>query len=1551
GIIATDVTWTIPNCAESIDVFYSFNLTGCTEETFDLDLLEIEFGDLEDNVIVPDGRLARFLPPNRVELAGDGAMFIEYKLSISPDDAGIYNVTIKFNGEDVTVKIQIIARDPVTDYRDLSCREEVNITLDENCEAQLLASMLLKGNQICNGDFCVHVVHVINGRSYVREDGIIPSEWGCGRYIYRVYGKDANGNCDLSNIICWGYVNAEDKTAPRFEYCPEEHAREGQRSTRVYSIEGHLGDNTAFGDADNFNDGAYDQVFDPTIQTCFRTTSIFGAPVLDVLGKYRYFDLHEFRVERAGIYTFLLGTEFDYSGLAAIYAGAKDNRANTRAPFDPYQPCSDIIAFGDYTFAPGPWSGLGEYLNFIGNLNGWSVFLSRFLGGQGDTEPFIHVYLRPGVVYTLLTSSTREYDDGDYEWLVFPPTNDPTSRVFTGRSGSTQLAVFDEDAKVTSPLICTDIDKLQLPSSKCYTVDKDGKVLNINATLKAVLEQTGYPHYTEEYEQHYFHGTITDNCGNITVCVGDLELDHDPYDNSYLGDCDYRIIKRTFTAQDECNGLRAEPCYQYIKVRKPTMEDVVLPHYTAYIECDETYQTIAGTDRPSPESTGYPFVVTAFGYYDLGRPGAQVYCNLSASFEDKGRVDVCSESFYFIREWIVTDWCNPGRTIIYNQLIKVGDFTAPNVGELPRDPWDCAPTFSTGPFQCKSNFVVPTPDGLSDNCSADGIKISVSIIAFVPEYDDHGFLTGDYDEQIFQSGLKPGQVVNNVPKGLHLFKYVVEDGCKNKTTRYYWFQVLDRSEPVAQCDDFLNVSLSGQAVNGSTRIYAEDIDEGSYDDCGPIELQVRRTFEDEVCADQYSQLFFGKAFSALGFFTAEDLADYFDYPQDAYNQYYHEFVDGYFTVDGNGNPVAAVFTLEPKAGTADGEDQLFSILGDYVDILCCDVKDSVTIELWVFDDANMDGIPGNYNYAQYGDYGQWIYDLCGSEGDRSDYFYPCAPECGKIWDNHNICWMEILVEDKAKPICKPPQDIYVNCTDDRVRYEDAFTCEDSLLLNQFFGVFIGVDNCEVYMECVDVEDNRNNCGVGKIVRAYQAVDGWGNRSAVCYQTIYVQEVHDYIIGFPADKEGECADVLDTTIYLLENACDLLTVNVYDRRFTGTPGGECYKIEREFRVLNWCEYDGQSAPTVIGRDVDLDGKPGDEDIWVIRRPSNAFADRAGSSSRNWTQTLPKFGSFTTTGVTLPNENASPPSNSETFWDDKNRVRTNAGTKENVNPIDGNNFDNGYWQYTQFIKVYDDIDPIVTAEPVEACSYSSDVANGCPAPVDVPFVVEENCTPNDLTIKVFLDAFTNGTIDADSRVEGGNTLKSKFGASVTGTYPNFVISGGSYPLGSHVFEVHVLDGCGNSTVARIPFTVVDCKAPTPICINGLSVELMPVIPAEDVDGDGDDDSGAMAIWAKDFADEDKLFDCSAPVKLAIYRSDDEALQDSTFVPDPAQTSIMVTCDDFEAQTTNPNGAGGTVLVRVYAIDAVGNFDYCETYVLVQDNQNGLCGSQPDQVSSPV
>ncbi|MCB0633801.1 MAG: T9SS type A sorting domain-containing protein, partial [Lewinella sp.] len=469
----------------------------------------------------------------------------------------------------------------------------------------------------------------------------------------------------------------------------------------------------------------------------------------------------------------------------------------------------------------------------------------------------------------------------------------------------------------------------------------------------------------------------------------------------------------------------------------------------------------------------------------------------------------------------------------------------------------------------------------------------------------------------------------------------------------------------------------------------------------------------------------------------------------------------------------------------------------------------------------------------------------------------------------------------------------------------------------------------------------DDCGYGAIVRRFEVTDARGLTSTnTCQQVVTVKERHHYKIKFPKDAAANCGIPQADTIEVEELSCDLLAISVKDDFFSAS-GDECYKIFRTYSVINWCEYDGISDPVVVSRDEDCDGKPGDEDVWVIvetvddddpcadyygNQPapyySHVWYDRDG----NPFNLNPKAGE--------KGQNCDYETNPFGFWKEVVPITENE-TDDTDNYPDGYYGDHcedmasvGYWQYTQIIKVYDNVNPVVSFTALDPfCSYSNDVDGGCPADVTINFTIDENCTPEDLSITLYLDAYQDGVIDEDIT------------SLLSGVYPNYSLTG-SFPLGAHYIGVSVKDGCGNQVGVNIPFEVVDCKAPSPICINGLAVELMPLIPPADADGDGDIDYGAIDIWASDFIASPNS-DCSGDVTYSINRIGEDA--------DPDQTGLTLTCDDDASQ-----------LIEVWAWDEEGNGDFCETYVLVQDNMincetasnvGSISGTIANEKSKPI
>nr|WP_290931853.1 hypothetical protein [Haliscomenobacter sp.] len=242
----------------------------------------------------------------------------------------------------------------------------------------------------------------------------------------------------------------------------------------------------------------------------------------------------------------------------------------------------------------------------------------------------------------------------------------------------------------------------------------------------------------------------------------------------------------------------------------------------------------------------------------------------------------------------------------------------------------------------------------------------------------------------------------------------------------------------------------------------------------------------------------------------------------------------------------------------------------------------------------------------------------------------------------------------------------------------------------------------------------------------------------------------------------------------------------------------------------------------------------------------------------------------------------------------------------------------FMYTQIIKVYDEVAPVVTAPRDTFC-----IREGldCLADITITIAATDNCTDRVSLETQYLMVAPGQTTNA------GSMILYSTPRWVTKDLKNgqFEITVKNLWVGTHDLIVVVRDECGNlSKATRIPFVVADCKGPAPICINGLSTELMP-------NGTG---GGMMAVWASDFVASD-IYDCYGQgpetkgdlklvKKYSINRVGDPVIE--------SQTGIELDCDDI----------GAPVLVELHAWDSQGNDDFCITFIEVQDNRKVCPGS---------
>jgi len=237
----------------------------------------------------------------------------------------------------------------------------------------------------------------------------------------------------------------------------------------------------------------------------------------------------------------------------------------------------------------------------------------------------------------------------------------------------------------------------------------------------------------------------------------------------------------------------------------------------------------------------------------------------------------------------------------------------------------------------------------------------------------------------------------------------------------------------------------------------------------------------------------------------------------------------------------------------------------------------------------------------------------------------------------------------------------------------------------------------------------------------------------------------------------------------------------------------------------------------------------------------------------------------------------------------------------------------WSYVQIIKINDNIGPEITSscERVTVCTYDTECADG---PIQLGATATDNCT--DLLKWTYqIDVDNNGSFDPGLTFTGiGNTIDAS----------------GVYPVGSHRILYTFEDKCGNIASCEQLFDVVNCKAPTPYCLNGLAVDLMPM----DNDGDGEIDGGSVFLWANDFD-----AGSSHPCGYEVYLSFEPVFFSSTgntLLPNgdriEVNNSMEFTCNTLGDQSVDIYAA--VVTPQDSIIQA-----FCTTFVNVQDNM-GAC-----------
>ncbi|MDX2071462.1 MAG: GEVED domain-containing protein [Haliscomenobacter sp.] len=1033
----------------------------------------------------------------------------------------------------------------------------------------------------------------------------------------------------------------------------------------------------------------------------------------------------------------------------------------------------------------------------------------------------------------------------------------------------------------------------------------------------------------------YYTGlaTATDACG-------DPRLENVKDEIEYFADCNasaaqgylYAQIRRTFSFIDLMGNK--ENCTQLIYIYRPVIK---LPLCKIEVPNDKA----KGDNLILPaDLAGKKYDIAGSVPYFINGSGKKVfitgkdYCGFAFNYTDEVSFStgqgLCGKKI--IRTWSIFDWCygtgsaypnylmqpetqnecyaesswNSGR-YTWQQTIIVGDSERPIITALDVDrdgkvgaytgapqanPKTATATYdpddvleySTGPMDCTGGFVFDRSSfkvtEQSDWCYEIRVVERVAILdlderptgVFVLKTDPGVKVTGD---------CAKGYTVSGVPiLGDWFVEVRVYDACYQDSVVWIPVRIVDKISPVMKCDDKLNITLDNQ---GNGFVAAKNLDEGSWDNCKMKWVKVRRPVA-EACVT--TMLKFPRVVDA----NKNGKLDPYDPSKGKLDLNGNGKADDYDYIDLNSNGVAEIeeyftigeyFTKNPPAA-GNGSGMIMTPLMDTVPFFCCDGS-ALMVELWGMDKF------GNLNY----------------------------------------CWNNIQVDDKTPIQCLAPWEATIYCDDKSLEFID-----DKVKSAKVFGdVIINSGAVCIQADTTYSTVKRLKCGAGTIERIWVLTKqtAHGPISTTCKQIIRVLPVREYNICFPKDvDQRDCkVPVIDTAV-VSELGCDILAVNVSDKRYDASDD-ECYKIFRTYTVINWCAYDDNCGDpmtegSVFVVDRALFDNFGKERLYVLVRDADRDLDEEFYLSKNLTTNEPlsndrKSGDYHVFGDADWNGDTDGSGYKSTDYS------SFAGREVRMPDCDQAFNGNPYglpvgeyyhsFMYTQIIKVYDEVKPVVTADAAKFC-----IREGADCLADIKMVVtgKDNCT-NEVTLETqFLMIAPLQTRDAGSMILYGTP---RWSTKALGN-GQFEIIVSNLPQGKHDLIVVVRDECGNlSEPTRIPFTVEDCKAPAPICINGLSTELMP-------DGAG---AGMMTVWASDFV-ASKIYDCNGQgpetnttgqklvTKYSINRVGSPVVE--------AQTSLALNCND----------AGKTILVELHAWDNAGNHDFCVTYIEVQDNRK-VCG----------
>ena len=317
---------------------------------------------------------------------------------------------------------------------------------------------------------------------------------------------------------------------------------------------------------------------------------------------------------------------------------------------------------------------------------------------------------------------------------------------------------------------------------------------------------------------------------------------------------------------------------QRIYIVREYLDSVICPEEIVEIECctpgpdpvtgisnilwnpEYVYEDEDGYSHPIPKEGGLvepPYIDYPTGRHYLGgsvNSEGQINngkCNIIAEYKDH-IIPTCGTSYKIRREWKLFDWCT-GEDTVCVQWIKIVDNQAPVI--FFSEEFTPVIVAYTKPHECLAHVELGWPTVYND-CAIASAKtpedLAAAFASFKVTYEME-WVDPDHPGNVeVRTGVIPygEKVIEYVPKTGLLFvqpdikvKYTVTDGCWNSSRVCQTLLVYDITPPTPVCDELTQVTLDPDSC--WVRIYAEDLDDGSNDNCDDVHFAVATMSEIE----------------------------------------------------------------------------------------------------------------------------------------------------------------------------------------------------------------------------------------------------------------------------------------------------------------------------------------------------------------------------------------------------------------------------------------------------------------------------------------------------------------------------------------------------------------------------------------------------------------------------------------------------------------------------------------------------------------------------------